>query len=73
MKNTIKNTKHYAQSLVGKTVSNVRPVTKIEMEDLMWFESSNPTTIVEFTDGTYALVAADPEMNGTGFLEIGKY
>lgn len=65
--------KHYAQSLVGKTVSSVRSVTKVEMDDLMWFESSNPTTIIEFTDGTYALVAADPELNGTGFLDIGKY
>lgn len=65
--------KHYASDLVGKTISRVRGVTKAEMDDLMWFESSNPTTIIEFTDGTYALVAADPELNGTGFLDIGKY
>lgn len=65
--------KHYADSLVGKTVSRVRSVLKQEMDDLLWFESSNPTCVIEFTDGTYALVAADPEMNGTGFLDIGKY
>lgn len=65
--------KHYASELVGKTISRVRSVSKSEMDDLMWFESSNPTTVIEFTDGTYALVAADPELNGTGFLDIGKY
>ena len=64
---------HYAQELVGKTVSKVRQVTKSEMDDLMWYESSNPTCVIEFTDGTYVLIAADPEMNGTGFLDIGKY
>lgn len=65
--------KHYADVLVGKTVKSVRSVTKSEMDDLLWFESSNPTCIIEFTDGTYALVMADPEGNGTGFLDIGKY
>lgn len=65
--------KHYASDIVGKTISRVRSVSKTEMDDLMWFESSNPTTVIEFTDGTYALVAADPEMNGAGFLDIGKY
>ena len=65
--------KHYASDLVGKTICRVRSVNKAEMDDLMWFESSNPTTVIEFTDGTYALVAADPELNGTGFLDIGKY
>lgn len=65
--------KHYADRLIGKTVSRVRTVTQAEMDDLMWFPISNPTCVIEFTDGTYALVAADPELNGTGFLDIGKY
>lgn len=62
--------KHYASDIVGKTISRVRSVSKSEMDDLMWFESSNPTLVIEFTDGTLALVAADPELNGTGFLSI---
>jgi len=65
--------KHYAQSLVGKTVSSVRQLQKIETDDLGWYESSDPTTVIEFSDGTFALVACDPELNGAGFLDIGKY
>lgn len=64
---------NYASALVGKTVARVRSVSKEEMDDLMWFESSNPTCVIEFTDDTYAVVMADPEGNGTGFLDIGKY
>lgn len=66
----IKMKKHYASSIVGKTVKLVREVTKEEMDELLWYESSNPTCIIEFTDGTIALVQADPEGNGTGFLEL---
>ncbi len=62
--------KHYASDIVGKTISRVRSMTKTEMDDLMWYESSDPTLVIEFTDGTLALVAADPELNGTGFLSI---
>ena len=64
---------NYASALVGKTVKAVRSVSKEEMDDMMWFESSNPTCVIEFTDGTYAVVMSDPEGNGTGFLDIGKY
>ena len=69
----VKGKAHYAQSLVGKTISSVRSLTKLEMDNLMWFESLSPTCVIEFTDGTWALVQADPEGNGTGFLDIGKY
>ena len=64
---------NYASALVGKTVKAVRSVSKEEMDDMMWFESSNPTCVIEFTDDTYAVVMSDPEGNGTGFLDIGKY
>jgi len=68
-------TKHYAGELVGKTVRGVRELSKAEMENMMWYTSmySCPTCVIEFTDGTFALVACDPELNGTGFLDIGKY
>jgi hypothetical protein len=67
------NKAHYAQSIVGKTISSVRSLTKLEMDELMWFESVNPTCVIEFTDNTFALIMADPEGNGTGFLDIGAY
>lgn len=73
MSRPVINMKHYASELIGKTVSNVRSVTDAEMKTLYWYKSSNPTAIIEFTDGTYALVTADPECNGTGFLDIGAY
>ena len=66
-------TVHYASSLVGKTVKRVRALDKIELDELYWHETSDPTAVIEFTDGTYAIVMQDPEGNGTGFLEIGKY
>lgn len=65
--------KHYASVLVGKTISNVRALTATEVEDMAWFPNSDPTTVVEFTDGTYAVVMCDPEGNGSGFLDIGTY
>ena len=61
---------HYANSIVGKTVKLVRELNDEEMNELLWYESSNPTCIIEFTDNTLALVMADPEGNGTGFLEL---
>ena len=67
------NKAHYAQSIAGKKISSVRSLTKLEMDELMWFESVNPTCVIEFTDNTFALVMADPEGNGTGFLDIGSY
>jgi len=64
---------HYAKELVGKTIKDVRSVTKEELELLCWYEGSDPTCVIEFTDGAYAIVSADPEMNNTGFLDIGEY
>lgn len=65
-------TKHYADQLVGKTVALVRSLHKEEMEMMAWYESSNPTCVLIFTDGTYAIVTSDPEENDTGFLAIGQ-
>lgn len=64
---------HYAQEIVGKTIKRVRGLDDVEMDELGWHQSSDPTCVIEFTDGTYAIVSADPEGNGTGFLEIGEY
>lgn len=64
---------HYASELVGKTIKRVRSLDSVEMSELGWYETSDPTCVLEFADGTYAIVSADPEGNGTGFLEIGTY
>ena len=66
-------TPHYAKALVGKTIRAVRELESIEIADLGWYRSSNPTCVIEFTDDTYAIVMADPEGNGTGFLDVGNY
>jgi hypothetical protein len=65
--------KHYASELVGKTITAVRYLTEAEVEDCGWFMTSDPTCVISFADETYALIMADPEGNGPGFVEIGKW
>lgn len=65
--------KHYASELVGKTIKSTRSLTKEEMDMFGWYQTYNPTCVLEFTDGSYAVVMQDPEGNGTGFLDIGSY
>lgn len=64
------NISHYAQCLVGKTIESVYEVPAGEREYLYWNETSDPTCVLVFTDGTRVIVMADPEGNGTGFLDI---
>lgn len=64
---------HYAKALIGKTVSNVRSLNKEELSCMCWYEGSDPTCVIEFTDNSFAIVCADPEMNNMGFLEIAQY
>jgi hypothetical protein len=64
---------HYASELIGKTITTVRDITDEEYKQLGWYKNSNPTAVLEFSDDTYAIVMADPEGNGTGFLDIGEY
>ena len=66
-------TKHYLSELEGKTIFKVRPLDDSELELMMWDKTSDPTAILEFTDGTYGIVMCDPEGNGSGFIETGKY
>lgn len=65
--------KHYADALVGKKISKVRNVTQDEADEMMWFNSIGTSCVIEFTDGTYAIVESDAEGNGAGFLYVGKY
>lgn len=64
---------HYAESLIGKTIIRVRTLDDEEYKQLGWYKNSDPTAVLEFADDTYAIVMADPEGNGTGFLDIGEY
>lgn len=61
--------KNYASELIGKTIENVRDLTQAEHDELMWYGTTKATCVIEFTDGTMALVMADPEGNGPGHLE----
>lgn len=57
-------------SFVGKTIKEIRPLTKEECEDIGWeFAFEDYAAVVIFTDGTGFIPLADPEGNGAGFLE----
>jgi hypothetical protein len=59
-------------SLVGKTVSAVRALTDTEIDEMLWFRGEIGT-VIEFTDGSYAIVSKDDEGNGAGTLILGEY
>lgn len=54
--------------LIGKTVAAVRPLTPDECYALAWNYDTQLAWIIEFTDGTAAIPACDPEGNGRGHL-----
>lgn len=60
-------------SFVGKTIKQIRPLTKEECEDMGWeFAYEDYAVVVIFTDNTAFIPMADPEGNGAGFLEAIK-
>ena len=61
------------RSLIGKTVHAIRHLQQEEIEEFMWYEDERDTTVIEFTDGTYAILMRDDEGNGAGAMEIGSY
>lgn len=57
-------------SFVGKTIKEIRPLTKDECDLMGWeFQYEDYASVVIFTDGTGFIPLADPEGNGAGFLE----
>ncbi|NDC18653.1 MAG: hypothetical protein EBZ87_00070 [Microbacteriaceae bacterium] len=65
--------RHYASAIIGKTVANVRSLRPEESEALAWLpRASLPSTMIEFTDGSWALVMSDPEGNDSGWLEYAE-
>lgn len=66
--------RHYASAIIGKTVANVRSLTPEEYDLMAWLPRvSLPSTLIEFTDGSWAMVMSDPEGNDSGWLECGEY
>lgn len=65
--------RHYASAIIGKTVANVRSLTPEEYALMAWLpRASLPSTLIEFTDGSWAMVMSDPEGNDSGWLECGE-
>jgi hypothetical protein len=56
--------------LIGKTISDVRPMTKDECEMYGWDYDHQLGWIIVFEDGTCAVPSADEEGNGRGHLFI---
>lgn len=56
--------------LVGKTIIDVVSLGKGDINDLMWYCDPADTILLKFSDGTGAIVMADPEGNDTGWLEM---
>jgi hypothetical protein len=70
---TTKQIKDYVKAefgeLTGKTVKTVRPLTKVECDDMYWPSGGYDVAVaIIFTDGTAAVVSQDPEGNGPGWL-----
>jgi hypothetical protein len=61
------------RSLAGKTVKEVGHLTEAEMKQFGWYEDAKESTAILFTDGTVAVISADPEGNGPGFMFFGEY
>lgn len=57
-------------SVVGKKLLRVRPLTKNELNIFGWDEYDGESAIVMIFEGGHALIPArDPELNGAGFMQ----
>ena len=73
---TLQHKEHYDVSirgLAGKPIKRVRHMVDEEIKGMSWYESVEDTIVIEFTDNSYAIVTADPEGNGAGFLFVEDY
>ena len=73
---TLQHKEHYdvgIRGLAGKTIKRVRHMVDEEIKGMSWYESVEDTIVIEFTDNSYAIVTADPEGNGAGFLFVEDY
>ena len=79
---TIKHTEHFdptIRGLAGKTIKRVRHMVQEEIAGMGWNYqrlTNNiymDTIVIEFTDGTYAIVSSDQEGNDAGHLIVEDY
>jgi hypothetical protein len=59
-------------SLIGKTVKDVRSLTRKECELFAWEYDYNYAFAIVFSDNTVAVPSADAEGNGAGYIFIEK-
>lgn len=55
------------QALVGRSIVNVRQLTREELKTLMW-DVNLPALVIELDDGSDLIPCQDEEMNGRGVL-----
>ena len=77
-KSYTEHTDRYIRELAGKTVVRVRHASRQEALEMGWYtrlESSFDvnSTVIEFTDDTYAVVLSDNDGRGSGHLEVWNY
>lgn len=60
----------YFSELKGKTIADVVNLGKADIEDAYWHCVPEETVLIRFTDGTGAIILADAEGNGPGWLEV---
>jgi hypothetical protein len=58
-----------ASQLVGRTITEVRRLTREEQDGAFGFEDELAIVVI-LSDGTYFLPLRDPEGNGAGFLYV---
>lgn len=58
---------HDYDFLIGRTIINVREMTKEELDEMDWYGSA---TVLVLDDGTEIVPSRDPEGNGPGTLFI---
>jgi hypothetical protein len=61
----------WRKPLLGRTIVNIRQLQEEEYESFGWYHGgSDPAIVVFLDDGSFFIPAADPELNGPGFLLV---
>lgn len=59
-------------AFLGKTILDIRPMTKDEHSEFAWDYEREDGFVIIFTDGSVLIPSRDPEGNGAGFLFVAK-
>jgi hypothetical protein len=60
----------FAKPLVGRTIVEVRQLTKEEEEQFAWYSGTDVPIVCFMDDGSFFIPTQDPECNGPGYLLI---